>query len=272
MVNQEGRQRLRILDCVAAMQEGATLQECALAMTAAAGDLVDCEICGYVEVDEHFGRTFGYWNVPGVQAQAMRRAEVWRQFLPPQPVLQFLKAHPGTAVVRRSDVPDMSDFHRGGLRHERVEEGAARNQLVVHLGFDPAQRVGRATFPLALCLPLSRSGRDFTAADMAVLAALQRVVRPVLRQKRARHHLDLMDRAELAPELCRMLMGFGLTDRQAEVAFWMLKGKSNADIAAILDIGAQTVRHHAMAIFARLGVGGRLALQRAVIRSMLEAG
>jgi DNA-binding CsgD family transcriptional regulator len=52
----------------------------------------------------------------------------------------------------------------------------------------------------------------------------------------------------------------------------MLKGKSNGDIGTILDIGGQTVRHHSMAIFARLGVGGRLALQRAVLRSILDAG
>jgi DNA-binding CsgD family transcriptional regulator len=81
-----------------------------------------------------------------------------------------------------------------------------------------------------------------------------------------------MDRADLTPDLCRSLMGLGLTDRQAEVAFWMLKGKSNTDIATILGIGAPTVRHHSMAIFARLGVDGRLALQRRVILSMLDAG
>lgn len=268
----EPRQRLRILDCVAGMQEAKTLEETAQAMIAAARDLVDCDHCGYAEVDEHFGRTQAIWSVPDVREQVIRRAEVWKQFLPMHPVLSYRKAHPDVAVVRLSDVADMSDFYRSGLYHELFREVATRNQLALHLGFDPVRHGQAGVFPLALSLPLNRSGSDFTDADKAVLAALQRVVRPALWQKRARHHLDLIERAELTPQICRMLMGFGLTDRQAEVAFWMLKGKSNTDIATILDIGAQTVRHHSMAIFARMGVGGRLALQRAVIRSMLDAG
>jgi DNA-binding CsgD family transcriptional regulator len=67
-------------------------------------------------------------------------------------------------------------------------------------------------------------------------------------------------------------MGPGLTGRQAEVAFRMIKSKSNGDIGTILDIDAQAVRRHSMAIVQRLGVGGRLALQQAVIQAALAVG
>ena len=37
------------------------------------------------------------------------------------------------------------------------------------------------------------------------------------------------------------LAGLGLTDRQNEVLFWLIEGKGNADIAAILGMAQATV-------------------------------
>ncbi|MEM8744952.1 MAG: helix-turn-helix transcriptional regulator, partial [Pseudomonadota bacterium] len=116
--------------------------------------------------------------------------------------------------------------------------------------------------------PLNRSGSDFSDRDRDLLRLLQRLGKPMLRRKRAEHMFRLLDAAALTGEMRRNLMGLGLSARQAEVAFWMLKGKSNTDIGAILDVGAQTIRQHSMAIYRRLGVGGRLALQREVFRSI----
>ena len=53
---------------------------------------------------------------------------------------------------------------------------------------------------------------------------------------------------------------FGLTPRENEVARWICRGKSNADIAAILGISPRTVHKHVEHIFARLGVESRVAL------------
>lgn len=51
-----------------------------------------------------------------------------------------------------------------------------------------------------------------------------------------------------------------LTPRQLEVGSWIARGKSNEDIATILDVGVDTVKAHVKAIHAKLGADGRLAI------------
>ena len=252
------------------MQGAPTLEETAAALVAAAVGVVACDHGGYTEVDLHFGRTRFFSSVPEVQGIVHRRALTWRNLMPGHPVLKFRTEHPDVPVVRLSDVTDMSGFYNGALYHELFREVETDHQLVMHLGFDPRHRREQGALPLTLGVPLNRKGADFTRRDIQALTLLRRLALPVLRRKRAEHQLSLLDAAALSPELLRSLMGFGLTERQAEVAFWMLKGKSNADIGTILDVGAQTVRQHSMAIFQRLGVNGRLALQRAVFRSIAD--
>jgi DNA-binding CsgD family transcriptional regulator len=55
---------------------------------------------------------------------------------------------------------------------------------------------------------------------------------------------------------------YGLSDRQADVLFWISRGKSNADIAAILEISDRTVAKHIELLFDKLGVENRLAATR----------
>jgi DNA-binding CsgD family transcriptional regulator len=55
------------------------------------------------------------------------------------------------------------------------------------------------------------------------------------------------------------LESLGLTRRQAEVLAWLVQGKANIDIAAILAISPRTVARHVEAIFERLGVRSRTA-------------
>jgi DNA-binding CsgD family transcriptional regulator len=50
-----------------------------------------------------------------------------------------------------------------------------------------------------------------------------------------------------------------LTPRELEVLFWLARGKSNAEIAAILDLKTATVGKHLERIYPKLGVENRLA-------------
>ncbi|WP_139307485.1 helix-turn-helix transcriptional regulator [Rhodovulum sp. ES.010] len=54
---------------------------------------------------------------------------------------------------------------------------------------------------------------------------------------RIRRHNEGENEAQLA-------VAFGLTDREAEVLFWLTRGKTNRDIAEILDLSARTVNKH----------------------------
>ena len=56
-----------------------------------------------------------------------------------------------------------------------------------------------------------------------------------------------------------------LTPREAEVACWMAKGKSNRDIATILSLSPRTIDKHLEVIFAKLNVENRTAAAAAVI-------
>lgn len=265
------RQRRRILDGLSVMQQADTLETVSAALFETARDIVDCDHCGYHEVDLTLGRSVYIFSSPDIERQLTKDAALWKEFLPTHPVLERFRSAPDTPVMRLSDATDSRTLDRRGLGSALFRTVSTRNQVVLNLGSDPADGSGRDLLPMMIGLPMNRSGSDFDDHDLAILAALQRAARPILRRKRADYLIDLIDRSQLTPSLERNLMGMGLTQRQAEVAFWMLKGKSNTDIGTILDIGDQTVRHHSMAIFARLGAEGRLGLQRRVIRSILKS-
>lgn len=262
----------RIIDGVLAMSQASSLEDTALALVDTAMDLVPCDHGGYSEVDEHFSRTRLYSSEPEIADWVQRKSALWHHFMPTHPVLRFRTENPDVSVVRLSDVTDLPSFYNSGIYNELFRDVETDHQLVLHLGTDPREGLVSGALPLTLGVPLNRKHKDFTRRDMETLTLLQRLARPVLRKKRAAHQYGLLQSAEMTPDTLRALVGLGLTERQAEVAFWMLKGKSNTDIGTILDIGAQTVRQHTMAIYRRFGIQGRLSLQRTVLRSILDAG
>lgn len=77
---------------------------------------------------------------------------------------------------------------------------------------------------------------------------------------RAYRHAQQRTLAKLKPG-DRLRFAFPeLTGRQVEVAAWLAEGKSNEDIAAILDVGIDTVKAHVKALYSKLGADGRLAV------------
>jgi DNA-binding NarL/FixJ family response regulator len=58
----------------------------------------------------------------------------------------------------------------------------------------------------------------------------------------------------------------GVSEREAEVLGWLARGKSNRDIAAILDLSPRTVTKHVEQIFAKIGVENRTAAAARAIR------
>jgi DNA-binding CsgD family transcriptional regulator/CheY-like chemotaxis protein len=56
-----------------------------------------------------------------------------------------------------------------------------------------------------------------------------------------------------------MSLSFKLTAREAEVLYWVVKGKINRDIADILGSSPATVKKHLERVFAKLGVETRTA-------------
>jgi len=74
-----------------------------------------------------------------------------------------------------------------------------------------------------------------------------------------------MDRSEEHDTLQQML---NLTVREAEVLLWISRGKSNRDIAQILDISPRTINKHLERIFDKLGVENRAAAAVLAVRTL----
>jgi len=56
-----------------------------------------------------------------------------------------------------------------------------------------------------------------------------------------------------------MMASFKLTLREAEVLYWVVKGKTNRDIGDILGSSPATVKKHLEHVFEKLGVETRTA-------------
>jgi DNA-binding response OmpR family regulator/DNA-binding CsgD family transcriptional regulator len=59
-----------------------------------------------------------------------------------------------------------------------------------------------------------------------------------------------------------------VTEREAEVLLWIARGKSNRDIAEILDLSPRTVNKHLEQIYAKLGVENRTSAAALAVRTM----
>lgn len=66
----------------------------------------------------------------------------------------------------------------------------------------------------------------------------------------------------------RLELEFGLTRREAEVLFWLSRGKTNRDIAEILNFSARTVNKHLEQIFHKMGVDNRTSAAVMADRSL----
>ena len=66
-------------------------------------------------------------------------------------------------------------------------------------------------------------------------------------------------RHTLAAIVTAVMQTFKLTLREAEVLYWVVKGKTNRDIADILGMSPRTVNKHLEHVFEKLGVETRAA-------------
>lgn len=61
---------------------------------------------------------------------------------------------------------------------------------------------------------------------------------------------------------------FGLTPREAEVLLWVAQGKSNGDVATILDMSEKTVKQHLGSVFQKIGVESRTAASLRAVEAL----
>lgn len=97
-----------------------------------------------------------------------------------------------------------------------------------------------------------------------------RTVTIVLARQQAKR-CQLLLRAENALVVEARLQRLGCTQREAEVMRWVCRGKTNVDIAQILDVTIHTVNRHLEHVYQKLGVENR---HQAImlVREMIDPG
>ena len=77
--------------------------------------------------------------------------------------------------------------------------------------------------------------------------------------------IRLMDPAD-KPDAKHLKKALPVTDRESQVLYWIAMGKTNREIAEILDLSPRTVNKHLETIFPKLGVENRTAAAAIAIR------
>lgn len=81
-------------------------------------------------------------------------------------------------------------------------------------------------------------------------------------------HLFRLAADRSGDETPRLRERFALTGREAEVLLWLARGKSNRDIAAILELSPRTVNKHLETVFGKLGVENRASATFLVMKTL----
>lgn len=153
----------------------------------------------------------------------------------------WLGGGPQTALTSTDFALAVRDAHRSSVpdvyRHLELNY-----ELAVPVHFTPRQAIG---------VTLVRKTRGFTERDRMLLTLFQ----PHLRQ--AYSNAQLAER--LAPAQTAEQLDFDLTPREAQVGYWIARGKTNWEIARILTIGERTVEKHVERILRKLHVENRTA-------------
>jgi DNA-binding response OmpR family regulator len=132
-----------------------------------------------------------------------------------------------------------------------------------------------------LRIKLSQGRRAVPDSIVIVLNGIAPVMQPPLKLKRAEFTLIgelandeyLLRVVELDEDrdLERLQARMPLTRREGEVLLWLARGKSNRDIAQILNVSYRTIDKHLEQIYPKLGVEARTAAVAMAIRA-LESG
>lgn len=213
---------------------------------AGVGRLIDADVVTYSEFHHASGE---FRSLLSIEDTPSRRAEAMAAFARHMHSHDFWRCHPafyGERALRESDFFGEEEFATLPIAREVFLPSMARRimSIVMQSGdyvltVSGHRVVGRAAF--------SDRQRDMLEA-----------YRPhVLRSYRQACDRTL---AAMTPT-DRLRIAFPeLTPRQLEVASWVARGKSNEDIATILDVGIDTVKAHVKAIHAKIGADGRLAI------------
>jgi DNA-binding CsgD family transcriptional regulator len=202
--------------------------------------LVACDIASHNEVDLRQGRVRVLHDAPDLSNDHL--------------VATFARLAGQNPLVAHSErtgdgAPVMfSDF----LTARELRAREIYTDLYQPLGIEHQLACSLTNQPVVVGIALSRSGRDFTERDRAVLELLRPHLAAAHRRTRAHTRLpSVIDGEERFA---------GLTAREREVTMLVAAGMTNAEIATALTVSGKTVNAHLERIYKKLGVHRRTQL------------
>jgi DNA-binding CsgD family transcriptional regulator len=250
------------LDAVHAVGEGAPDREgfmrCGVACLprVIASDLTHVSIC-----DVDTGKRNVLSDVPGAIAQ--RDLDAFNRHFKVNPLALSHGRNPEARTRRISDLLPERDFRNSPLYDEYYRSVRIDYVMAVPVHVRGAELVS---------FVFNRQDRDFSDRDRACAEAMRPLLGDLYRMARA------LDDARAAwgvpasvppapPALPATAAppGAPLSPRENEVLRWLAGGKTDRDIADILEISPRTVHKHLQRIYEKLGVECRTA---AVVRAM----
>jgi DNA-binding CsgD family transcriptional regulator len=177
-----------------------------------------------------------------------RLLEAFERNSPDHPFVRHALKHELGRALMLSDFMTLPQLRRTRFYQEALRPANIGRLLSIGSMSGP----GFAT--LSLARPESDS--DFTERDRHVLE----ILRPHFDQARANVERESLVRAGRTESL----KARGMTARETEVALWLVQGKSNQEIAAILDGPVRTIEKHVERILRKMGVENRSSAAVAV--------
>lgn len=110
------------------------------------------------------------------------------------------------------------------------------------------------------CIATYFSFHRLPMLDEATLRATFQILTPLLHEVFAR--VIRLHQERTAPLINYYSF---LTSREQEIAMWVSQGKSNGDIAMLLEVSENTVRNHVSRILDKTGCGNRAGLAAAIV-------
>jgi DNA-binding CsgD family transcriptional regulator len=171
------------------------------------------------------------------------------------PLNRVLFANPARAW-KLSDVISRQAFHSTEFYNALYRPLQVDCELVAAL---PDHQAPSAFFLISL----HRRRHDFSERDRVLLNLLLPHVAKARRRSRHRNGSSAANGAALPAEQeafsewLRERTPWALTQREAEVLFWLCQGKTNAEIGRILGIAERTAETHALHIYPKMGVENR---------------
>jgi DNA-binding CsgD family transcriptional regulator len=163
--------------------------------------------------------------------------------LPHHPFNGYFAKHGGRTALKISDFATLRQFRDTIVYQDGHRILGTNRELATPVL--PTGGLGWAA------VGLGRQGMDFTERDRLVLNLL----RPHFEQADRNADLCTARRAARA----KPLASYNLTPRESEVALWLAQGKTNPEIAIILQLSARTVEKHVERILEKIGVENRAA-------------